>query len=114
MEKNPIAGKTLRWTYEDGSMKGKVFEHQFGKDGHVSWRMVTEGQSKEPEKKPETTKYEVAQMNDGVCAVSYLAPSGWTLTSVLDFETGSVASFASNEKQLVVQHGRFEEVKRAA
>jgi hypothetical protein len=30
---DPIRGKTIRWTYDDGPMKGKSFEHTFGQDG---------------------------------------------------------------------------------
>ena len=65
--------------------------------------------------KPPTTpraRYEVATVNDDVCAVSYLSESGYTLTSVLDFAAGTVVSFASNEKELVPQHGMFEVAER--
>ena len=57
-------------------------------------------------------KYEGAPVNDDVCAVSYLSESGFTLTSVLDFASGTVVSFASNEKELVPQRGMFEVAER--
>jgi hypothetical protein len=38
------------------------------------------------------------------------ASSGTTSTAVLDVRIGSVVGFASNEKQLTVQHGSFEAV----
>jgi len=58
--------------------------------------------------------FEVARVNDDVVAVAYLSPSGHTLTSVLDTKRGRVVSFASNEKELVVQHGRFAIARKAA
>jgi len=59
-------------------------------------------------------RYEVARVNDHVYAVSYLARSGYTLTSVLDTRAGTVVSVASNEKELVVQRGTFEVARAAA
>jgi hypothetical protein len=116
MESDRVTGKTIRWTYEDGPMAGKRLEHTFGADGTVSWR---EADDEEKNTKPQTgmprtepkVKYKVAPVNDDVCAVSYLAVSGYTLTSVLDFASGTVVSFASNEKELVLQRGMFETVR---
>ena len=123
MAMDPVRGKTIRWTYEDGPMAGKSFEHVFGEDGNVTWRETAgdDGRSKPPSNgkqktgKPATeakAKYEVAPINDDVCAVSYLSASGFTLTSVLDFASGTVVSFASNEKELVPQRGLFEVAER--
>ncbi|HKC91963.1 MAG TPA: MoaF N-terminal domain-containing protein [Candidatus Limnocylindria bacterium] len=123
MGPDPVRGKTIRWTYEDGPMAGKSFEHAFGDDGMVSWRETGAGErgmkppsnGKQKSAKPATTpkaKYEVATVNDDVCAVSYLSESGFTLTSVLDFATGTVVSFASNETELVPQRGMFEVAER--
>jgi MoaF N-terminal domain len=102
-----IRGKTIRWTFSDGPTKGKNFEHEFGSDGTLKYRM-------EGGKTTTENKYEVEQISTDVCAVSYLASSGWTLTCVLDFATGKVVGFASNDKQLVVQHGTFETVRDRA
>ena len=123
MGSDPLRGKTIRWTYDDGPMAGKSFEHTFGNDGTVTWRETggEERSAKPPSNgkqksgKPTTTpraKYEVATVNDDVCAVSYLSESGYTLTSVLDFSSGAVVSFASNEKELVPQRGMFEVADR--
>jgi hypothetical protein len=125
MASDPIRGKTIRWTYEDGPMAGKSFEHTFANDGTVSWRETGGEEKKTTAKPPEngksksgktakgaTARYEVASVNDEVCAVSYLAESGYTLTSVLDFDSGTVVSFASNEKELVPQRGMFEVAER--
>jgi MoaF N-terminal domain len=97
---DPIRGKTLRWTYDDGPMAGKTFEHRFGADGTVNFR-----EPGQPEGDP--AKYEVERISDDVHAVSYLSSHGWTLTTVLDRKTGKIVSFASNEKMLMVQHGKL-------
>jgi molybdenum cofactor biosynthesis MoaF-like protein len=123
MERDPVRGKTIRWTYDDGPMAGKSFEHTFGNDGTVTWRETgsddrgtkppANGKQKTstPAAEPKA-KYEVAAINDDVCVVSYLSASGFTLTSVLDFASGTVVSFASNEKELVPQRGMFEVAER--
>lgn len=105
MPNDPLRGRTLEWSYEDGPTKGTRFEHTFHDDGTVSYRMA--GDAKGDGAPGERQRYEVATLGDGVCAVSYLARSGWTLTTVLDLASGRMASFASNEKQLIVQHGTF-------
>jgi len=123
MAKDLVSGKTIRWTYADGPMAGKGCEHTFGGDGVVTWReaggsekgakMPTNGKQKTGT--PATAakaKYEVAAINEDVFAVSYLSESGFTLTSVLDFDSGTVVSFASNEKELVSQRGMFEVAAR--
>jgi hypothetical protein len=125
MDRDPVRGKTIRWTYDDGPMAGKSFEHTFGNDGNVTWRETggddrgtkpsTNGKKEtgKPTTEPKA-KYEVAMINDEVCAVSYLSKSGFTLTSVLDFASGTVVSFASNEKELVPQRGMFEVAERVS
>lgn len=97
-----IRGKTFRWTFEDGPTAGKTFEHAFFDDGVVKWKDVATG------KGASADHYECEEIRPQTAVVSYLADSGFTLTSVLDFDTRSVIAFASNEKQLVVQHGTFE------
>ncbi|HEY8825212.1 MAG TPA: MoaF N-terminal domain-containing protein [Candidatus Limnocylindria bacterium] len=123
MGSDPLRGKKIQWTYDDGPMAGKTFEHTFGEDGTVTWQ-ETGGENKSG--KPPTNgtqktgkpgaeakaKYEVAPINEDVCAVSYLSESGFTLTSVLDFDSGRVVSFASNEKELIRQRGMFEVAER--
>jgi hypothetical protein len=53
-------------------------------------------------------KYESVIVGQDVQAISYLGSSGYTLTAILDFQTGKLVAFASNEKELMVQHGTFE------
>jgi hypothetical protein len=104
MSKNPIQGKTVRWTFDDGPMKKKTFEHTFDAKGRVTFRMVGEDGGKATT----VDRCEIEMLGDDVCAVSYLGPSGYTLTTVLDMRTGKLAAFASNDKTLTVQHGRFQ------
>jgi hypothetical protein len=98
---DPIRGKVLRWTYEDGPVAGKTFEHSFSADGTVTFHEV----GKPPSRK--AVAYEVERIDDNVYVVSYLNETGWALTSVLDRKSGKLTSIASNEKQLHVQHGTF-------
>jgi hypothetical protein len=106
--KNPIRGQRISWKFIDGPTAGKGFEHDFHEDGTLSYKM--EGSDKSTTEK----SYEVAQVAEKVFAVAYLASSGWTLTTILDFETGSVVGFASNDKQLVAQHGTFHVIPHRA
>ena len=99
-----LAGKTIRWTYADGPMKGKHFEHSFTNDGTVSWKEVGE-----PKPSADShAKYQFQRISDDVYVVSYLSSHGFTLTTVVDDRSGAIVSFASNEKDLVVQHGSLE------
>jgi len=99
-----MGGKTVRWSYEDGPMKGKGFEHRFANDGTVSWN---ESGDAKPSADSSAT-YQVARINDDAYVFSYLSGSGFTLTTVVNERTGTVVSFASNEKQLMVLHGSLE------
>lgn len=107
MKPDPIRGKTLRFSFDDGPMAGKTYEHRFAADG-VTFRNVDEGQTGGGEREPRPVKYEVAQVNDRVWAVSYLSAQGYTLTTIIDVETRKLVGFASNEKSLVVQRGRVD------
>lgn len=104
---DPIRGKTLRWSYDDGPVAGRTFEHVFGTDGRVVWRQVETEQDAPATGAEPGAQYEAARMSDDIHVVSYLASSGWTLTTVVDFKARRIVSFASNEKMLVAQRGRL-------
>jgi hypothetical protein len=106
MSRDLIRGKTLRFTFDDGPMAGSTFEHRFDENGMVAFHMV--GGSSGGGEKP-ASKYEAAEVRTGVCAVSYLSPAGYTLTTVLDFTTKKLVAFSSNERTLGLHHGSFEE-----
>jgi hypothetical protein len=111
MTKDPIRGKTLSFTFDDGPMAGRTFEHRFAEKGTVTFHALggsTEGGKDLPGRVP-AAKYEVAQVRDDVWAVSYLSSAGYTLTVVLDLAAKKLIAFSSNEKMLALQHGSFEE-----
>ena len=102
---NPITGNTLRWTFQDGPMAGKSFDHVFSRHGAVLFREV----GGDPNAKPGSAdQYQVASLGQDVHTVAYLSPSGYTLTVVLDYKSRKLVAFASNEKTLTMQHGTFE------
>ncbi len=105
MNAGRVPGKTIRWTFSDGPMAKRTFEHIFEKGGAVKFRML-DGNAKAEATREK--KYEAARIAADVDAVSYLGSSGYTLTVVLDYRTKRLVAFASNEKELVLQHGRFE------
>lgn len=106
MSTDALRGSSIRWSYDDGPVAGKAFEHRSADDGTVTWREF-DGKGGAAAGGEAGVKYEVAQVSDAVYAVSYLAGSGWTLTTVVDRTTRKIVSFASNEKTLVIQHGKL-------
>jgi hypothetical protein len=104
MSTDPIRGKTIRWTFIDGPMAKRTFEHTFDEAGTVTYRAI-DGNGGKP---GSAQKYEAAEVGTDVWAVSYLSPSGYTLTVVLDYRTSRLVAFASNEKELTVQKGTFD------
>lgn len=108
MAQDPIHGKTIRWTFDDGPMEGKTFEHTFEEGGAVSFREVGADGDGGEGKPSRVEQSKIAEVGEDVHAVSYLGSSGYTLTTVLDFRTGRLVAFASNEKELTVQSGTFE------
>lgn len=104
MDNDPVRGKTLQWTFEDGPAQGQTYEHVFGTDGTVRW-----AEPGKPAAEDSTAAYEVERVNDDVYAVAYLGRSGYALTTVVDTKTGRIVSFASNETSLVKQRGTSKE-----
>ena len=100
MDGRSLVGRTVRWRFDDGPTKGKTFEHTLRPDGRLTYGEPGHGKAH--------ARYELETIRPGVVALSYLGGAGYTLTSVLDLAAGTVVAFASNERELVVQHGRFE------
>jgi hypothetical protein len=111
MKAHPLHGKTMRWTFTTGPMAKRTFEHTIEKDGTVTFREVD---GKGEGKPTRAEKSELATVGEDVDAVSYLASSGYTLTTVLDHRTGRLVAFASNEKELSIHEGTFETVEAEA
>jgi MoaF N-terminal domain len=105
----------MRWTWTEGPTKGQTHEHRFHQDGTVEWRTVggeseRPGASKQAPSPPERPRYEAFEVTPTVYAVSYLAPSGFTLTVVLNFANRELVGFASGQDQWHPLRGRFEVV----
>jgi hypothetical protein len=102
-----IRGKTLRWTWTEGPVKGSSHEHVFNEDGTVQWSCVGgPGKGHSAREK----NYAAAKVTDDIHVVSYLASTGWTLTVVLNFQDSSMVGFASNGKDWSPCRGTFEVV----
>jgi hypothetical protein len=97
-----IRGNRFRWSFADGPMAGRAFEHTFGEDGAVTFRPM-DGQGKATR----VQDYRTAAVTENVAAVSYCA-RGYTLTTLLDFSDGTLTAFASNDQGVTLQRGRFE------
>lgn len=108
MSDDPVRGRSIRWSYDDGPVAGMTFEHAFATDGTVSWREIgAKGAAPAVGGEP-SVRYEAVRIDADVFVVSYLAASGWTLTTVVDEKDRTVVSFASNEKTLVLQRGKLD------
>ena len=107
MSSHPVKGKTIHFVFRDGHMAGKTVAHSFHQDGSLDFDMLDESGASSG-KKVHVDKYEVAKVRDEVYAVAYLGGSGYTLTTVVDFEAKTLVAFSSNEKELGLQHGKIE------
>ena len=100
-----VRGKTIRFTWTDGPTKGETHEHVFHADGSVEYHKVAAGAGKKPTREKQ---YAAERVSDDVYLVSYLAASGFTLTTALNFRNRTIVAFASNEKQWFPCKGTFE------
>jgi hypothetical protein len=114
-----IRGEILRFTWDGGPTKGESHQHTFHEDGTVEWVTVGDAktapgkQATKPSDKPkERPRYAAVKVTDDVFAISYLAPSGYTLTVVLNFDDHSLTGFASNDTQWFPTQGSFTVVAR--
>lgn len=113
-----VAGRTFRWTFNEGPTAGKTYEHTFNPDGTVVYREASgaakgksEGGKSAPEKKAPPTRYAAFEVAPETHMVSYLAGSGFTLTVAMNLQTKKCYGVASNEKQWFPVTGTLEAVK---
>jgi hypothetical protein len=81
----------------------------FHDDGTVEWLDAANPQKGAPPK--ERPEYAAMRVADDIYAVSYLAPSGYTLTVVLNLRERKMVGFASSSKEWHPVQGTFEVVK---
>jgi|SRR4051812_39611194 hypothetical protein len=115
-----IRGTTMRWAWTEGPTKGMVHEHVFHDDGTVEWHDAGSAPPKQSSQKvegghastrPERAPYAAFEVTSKVFAVSYLSrASGFTLTVVLNFDTGQLVGIASGGKDWFPLRGTFEVV----
>ena len=98
-----LEGKTLRFHFSNGPMKGKAYDHTFNDDGTVEWG--PEGGAK--------TKNEnaaIERLGEDVFVGSYMSDKGYTLTTTFNLDTGKLVSFASDGKDWSRHEGTVEVV----
>jgi hypothetical protein len=118
-----LAGRTIRWTFDDGPTAGTTFEHTFSTDGTVTWRDVSakKAPAKSAETKsgngksgngkdPEGVPYASFEVAPDVHLVSYLSDSGYTLTVTVNLETLQCSGVASNAEEWYPSTGTVEVV----
>lgn len=115
---NLVAGRTFRWTFNDGPTAGKTYEHTFNSDGTVIYKEVSGSAKTKPEggknatgKKPKPTRYAAFEVAPETHLVSYLSENGFTLTVAMNLKTGKSYGVASNDKQWFPLTGTVEAVK---
>ena len=104
-----VRGKTIRLIWTDGPTKGTTYEHVFHQDGTVEWHDAKAPPKAGPAK--ERPQYGATKVADDIFVVSYLAPSGYTLTVVLNFRDHKMVGFASGAKEWYPVQGTFEVVQ---
>ncbi len=111
-----IRGKTIRFVWTEGPTKGKTHEHVFHQDGTVTWSDPDTAKAAQPAASraaatpKEKPPYGATRVADEIYAVSYLAPSGYTLTVVLNFRDQQLLGFVSAAKEWYSVRGTFEVV----
>ena len=97
-----LDGKTLRFHFSDGPMKGKEFDHTFHGD-KVDWGAAGSG-------KMTTSDGKLLRIGDDCYIGSYMGPNGYTLTTAMNLATGKLFAFASDGKQWSEHNGTVRQV----
>ena len=92
-----LDGKTLRFHFDDGPMKGKEYDHTFHRD-KVEWGAV-DSMIKT------TSDGSLIQLDDDCYVGSYMGANGYTLTAAMNMATGELHAFASDGKNWSVHNG---------
>ena len=92
-----LEGKTLRFHFDDGPMKGKEFDHTFHGD-KVEWGPAGSGKST-------TSDGSLVRLDDDCYVGSYMGTNGYTLTAAMNLATGELHAFASDGKNWSAHNG---------
>jgi hypothetical protein len=92
-----VRGKTLRFSFTEGPTQGTTYEHEFGDDGMVTYRDAAATSARTSD--GERARYGSFAVAPDIQLVSYLSTSGFTLTLAVNFRSGEIVGFASNDKQ---------------
>jgi len=96
-----LEGKTVRYSFSAGPMKGKSYDHTFHRDGTVEWGPPGGDKTK-------NGNAAITKIADNVFVGSYMSDKGHTLTATFNLETGKLVSFASNGKEWSRHDGTVE------
>ena len=109
---SPLAGRTFRWTFNDGPTAGKTYEHVFNTDGTVVFKEANGAPQATPtgEAAP-GARYASYQIAPNMHLVSYLSSHGYTLTVAMNLDNKQLHGFASNDKEWHPLQGTVEVVK---
>lgn len=105
-----LAGRTFRWTFNDGPTAGKTYEHVFADNGTVTFKEVggESVQAAEPSMEMPGAKYAAFEIAPKVYLVSYLSSHGYTLTVAMNLNSKRLHGFASNDKEWNALEGTVE------
>ena len=97
-----LDGKTLRFHFRDGPMKGKDFDHTFHGD-KVDWGAAGSN-------KMTTSEGKLVRIGDDCYVGSYMGPNGYTLTTAMNLASGKLFAFASDGKEWSEHNGTVEQL----
>jgi hypothetical protein len=100
---NSLDGKTLRFHFDDGPMKGKDFDHTFHGD-KVDWGAAGTN-------KLTTSDGKLEKFGDDCYVGSYMGPNGYTLTAAMNLKSGKLVAFASDGKEWSEHNGTVQRVQ---
>ena len=105
---DPVRGRTIRWTHQEGPDKGTLMEHVFREDGHMLLRAVNGRQKGSAQ---EERKYESTRVGPDLYTVSYRTAAGATVTVFLNFKTRTLLGFSSDSEGWYPSRGTFTVMK---
>ena len=111
-QQTSLAGRTFRWTFNDGPTAGKTYEHTFRNDGTVVFAEVADGAAPATANATAAgSRYAAFEIAPRLYLVSYLSDHGYTLTVAMNLESKQLHGFASGAKEWHPLRGTVETVK---